>query len=559
MRRWIFFASPMPELVRAASPRSHVDFFAVKPQRRRACVWFVLGMLFSVGQGLSQEQAARTSDAAVRVHFAGFDQIQAATNAPALAEIWKLPETSQLRTHVLQRLAAGLAKSFRSRTDQAGAAPLALLSPLLHEALQRESYLEVRPLGNQSFAWTLAIQLDPARISVWQTHCAQLIAAWHCVTSSGTNHLAFASANSWFVLQGISGAASDESKRAEASPVFRQISAKRRPIDPPKNYFLKADLNLTRLPAELPFFTAPNQPAVELTVSGKGSGLKTEGRLLFPQPVRWQLEKWQIPTRTIRDPDGTLVSFTAAQGIAAWLSRQQVVRDLEVAPFPNQLFAWSDSHAPFQIMTAARVKNATNVLAKFVTEMMPKLNVSLDELGVGALESQTNRLAVFWRGLAPVLVPYVRLAPEPGQDFLEAGIFPVEQTSKNPPPPELLEQLTSRPNLLYYDWEITQERLAQLRAVAPHVATFLDIPTLEAGLASSRWFDAIQPKLVNTVTEVTVQSPRELRLARSSEIGFNGLELVALAHWLESANFPKLNLQLALRPPARPRKQAANP
>jgi hypothetical protein len=528
---------------------------------RLSVVFAVLGGLTSCLRlgAPAQESAVQSADAAARIHFAGFNQIQAGTQAAALADIWNMPETGQFRTHLFQRLAEGLAKSFRPRADKPGAAPSALLSPLFSEFFQRESHLEIRRLGDRSFAWTLAVQLDPARIPVWRTNCSQLLEGWHCVTVSGTNHLSFASANSWFVLQGTTDAASGESKGAEASPVFRQINAKGRPIDPPRSYLLRANVNFAWLPVKLPIFAATNQPAVELTLSGKGAELRSEGRILFPQPGRWQIEKWQIPTHTIRDPEGTLISFTGVQGVAPLLNRLSVLKDLHVEAVPNQLFAWGDSHAPFQVITAARVKRATNVLARFVTEWMPKLNASLDELGLGGLESQTNRLAIFWRGLAPVLVPYARLAAEPGQDFLEAGIFPVEQTSKNPPPAELMEQLTSRTNLLFYDWEITQERLAQLRAVAPHVATFVDMPALETGLASSKWFDAIQPKLVNTVTEITAHSPRELRLARSSEIGFNGLELVALAHWLESTNFPKMNLHLSLRPPAKPRKQAANP
>ncbi|MBI2946491.1 MAG: hypothetical protein HYY23_02525 [Verrucomicrobia bacterium] len=507
----------------------------------------------------SQEQTVGASDVAVRFHFAGFEHIQAGTTATTLTEIWNLPETGQLRTHLLRRLAQGLSKSFRPRIDKLDGAPAEILRPLLADLLQREFYLEVRRLGDKSSAWTLAVQLDPARIRSWQTNCSQLIGAWNCVTPSGTNHLSFGSANSWFVLHGLSGAASDESNRAGASPVFRQINTKGRPIDPPKNYLLKADVNLARLPARLPFFAGTNQPAIELTVIGKGSGLKTEGRVLFPQPLRWQLEKWQIPTNTIRDPEGKLISFTGAQGVAPWLKRQPVVAELGVEPVPNQLLTWGDSHAPFQIMAAARVKKATNLLARFVTEWMPKINASLDELGAGGLECQTNRSAIFWRGLAPVLVPYVRLASEPGQDFLEAGIFPVEKPPANPPPTELLEQLTGRTNLLYYDWEITQERLGQLRAVTPHLSTFLDMPTLETGLTSSKWLDAIQAKLVNTVTEITVQSPRELRLVRSSEIGLNGLELVAFAHWFESTNFPKLNLYPSFRSPTKPGKQAAHP
>lgn len=528
----------------------------------RRSMFFSVLLGFSAGSAplaLSQGPAAKTSDPVARVHFVGFDQLALTTNAATLNEIWKMPETIQLRQQLLDKLARALASSFRPRTDKPGAAPDAALRSLFPDLFQRESYLEITKPADQSSAWTLAIQLDAARSRVWETNWLQLTEAWNCVTASGTNRLTFATVNSWFVIQCVSGAANDNGNHAGVCPVFRQISAKGRPVDPPKDYLLKANANLASFNADLPFFAVTNQPMIELSVAGKGPRLRSEARVLFPKPIRWQLEKWQIPANTIRDPQGTLISFTGAQGLAPWLSGWPPLREFGVNPAPNQLFAWGDSHAPFQIMAAAPVRNMTNVLARFAMERMPKLNATLSDLGAGSVEFQTNHSTILWRGLAPIIVPYLRPASEPGKEFLQAGIFPMEDTSTNPPPSELLGQLTSRANLLYYDWEITQERLAQLRSVAPYFSTFLDIPTLEAGLVSSKWLEAIQPKLVNTVTEISVVSGRELKLVRSSEAGFNGLELVALAHWFESASFPNVNWPISFQPPAKSRKQAANP
>jgi hypothetical protein len=60
--------------------------------------------------------------------------------------------------------------------------------------------------------------------------------------------------------------------------------------------------------------------------------------------------------------------------------------------------------------------------------------------------------------------------------------------------------------------------------------------------------DAAAPKLGNTITEISLVSPQELALVRSSHIGFNALELVTLANWIESPTFPKVDFSVGFRP-----------
>jgi hypothetical protein len=66
---------------------------------------------------------------------------------------------------------------------------------------------------------------------------------------------------------------------------------------------------------------------------------------------------------------------------------------------------------------------------------------------------------------------------------------------------------------------------------------------------------AVEPKLGNTATEITADSPA-VGGARKSHLGFTGVELVSLARWLESTNFPKLSFEL---PPERPGLTASPP
>jgi hypothetical protein len=72
--------------------------------------------------------------------------------------------------------------------------------------------------------------------------------------------------------------------------------------------------------------------------------------------------------------------------------------------------------------------------------------------------------------------------------------------------------------------------------------------------AAHKWLDAIEPRLGNTVTELREISPRELQLVRTSHAGLNGLELLAMANWLESTNFPNAKLEIGFRPVLRQQK-----
>ena len=128
-----------------------------------------------------------------------------------------------------------------------------------------------------------------------------------------------------------------------------------------------------------------------------------------------------------------------------------------------------------------------------------------------------------------------------------SGIFPVPP-STNPPPAELISQLTNRDNILYYDWEITQFRLAQIRSLIPLLSIVTTLPPLDNSAPANLWMEAIQSKLGNTVTELSLTSPATISMLRTSHIGLNGLELVALAYWLESPEFPRISWNPGFRP-----------
>jgi hypothetical protein len=149
---------------------------------------------------------------------------------------------------------------------------------------------------------------------------------------------------------------------------------------------------------------------------------------------------------------------------------------------------------------------------------------------------------------------------EAGGDFLFAGLFP-PVPRKEGFPTELLTLLKAQTNsnLLYYDWEITEERLLQWRNLG--VLYFLASRQMPGGTNSpaQAWLTAVSPKLGNSVTEITVTAPDKLTLIRKAHIGLTGLELTALGRWLDAPGFPLDANYPSLRRPGGPGKSPSPP
>jgi len=105
-------------------------------------------------------------------------------------------------------------------------------------------------------------------------------------------------------------------------------------------------------------------------------------------------------------------------------------------------------------------------------------------------------------------------------------------------PPDLFAQLTGRKNLLYYDWEITQERLVHARPLYQLLDILHRRQFTPTNTPSHKWLREVGPLLGNTVTEVTLDAPKQLTLVRKSHLGLTGFELYTLARWIESRGFP---------------------
>ncbi|MBM3831930.1 MAG: hypothetical protein FJ403_01395 [Verrucomicrobia bacterium] len=525
---------------------------------RRILLFTLSALTLSLGcRGQFPEAQSQPTEVLARLHFGGFDQLGATTNAATLWDVWKLPVTAELRDQALDKLSVRLAQSFSHDTNAPAAMPNvpALIRPMLDDLLRSESFFELRGRSIQPFEWALAVHLDKEREPLWRTNWSQLSSLWNPKSTALTNRVSFTALNAWFLLGSLP---ESEHGFPTNAAIYQQIRTHSRPISLAQDYWLKAEINLPRLLGRAPFDPSLPLPSLDLTLKGRGPTVRAQGRLTFSETMSWSLEKWRIPTNTISDPANSLIAFSAIQGFGPWLSRHKLTAELGLKSPPNQAYFWAHdpSRLPNQILAALPVPNVTNTLQNFISEWVPRLNTNLLEDGYGRIEYVTNELQVSWGWLPPVIRPYIRPAPEPGGDHLEAGVFPLVTMTNTPPPAALLDQLSSRTNLLFYDWEITQHRLEQFSNLMPFLSLFLTVPERDATSISSRWLAAVAPKLGNTITEIAATSPKELSLVRNSHIGFTGAELMTLAYWLDSTNFPAANFRLGFKPIPRSTKPA---
>ncbi len=488
-------------------------------------------------------------DLIARVHFAGAEQISADTNAVAFTNLWCSPEAQALRDQTLGKLSRAPYEWLKSKLLPGTGDGAAQFRPLLDDLLSAEWFLQVRDSTNGSPEYALAIRLNADRAQLWRTNLATVMQLWTGIPVAQDqpgnwelkkhqppNLIRFVRAGDWVVF----GCGQD--KLPVNDELVRRVLAEKRPAPAEKNDWLTADLDWPRLARWFPSLKAVDLPETRWRAVGRNGNLRLDGKLIFPQPLALTLEKWRMPVDAIHEP---IVSFTAVRGIAPWLEKQNWAQPYEISPVPNQMFVWAVSQVPLRTFAAVPVPDAKKALAQFEQKMSANTGWQ-SHLMMPVTMAMTNN-QISWRGM-PFIAPNLRALHEPAGDFLFAEVFPNSPKSK-PLPPELLAQL-DRTNLVYYDWEITGERLKVLPQLTQLALMFTRHKQLAAQSAAARWLNRIGPALSNAVTEVTQTAPNELSFTRKAPGGLTAVELTALANWLEATNFPGGDLRL---PPAKPR------
>jgi hypothetical protein len=124
-----------------------------------------------------------------------------------------------------------------------------------------------------------------------------------------------------------------------------------------------------------------------------------------------------------------------------------------------------------------------------------------------------------------------------GEQLVYGGLGPPMEVT-HPLRVDLWHEITTRTNLVYYDWEIAGLRCEQWVYIAQYarfVSKKAQIPFVSP---SQVWFKAVEPRLGSCLTEVLRESDSRFSFVRQSDIGLTGVELQTLADWFESPDFP---------------------
>lgn len=500
--------------------------------------------------------APGSSDTILQVHWLGKKAVAGDRNASALMKIWNMPESARLESQTLDKLSTSPWRLLRGDNKITSNN---LLRPLLPDLVDEECYAEIRRAPNAASEMVLAIRLNNQRADLWETNLAGALvsltgirpamsgslgpnARWSLKKHHAPNLIEFARAGQWVVL----GAAQDRNELLDQA--LARIKQGQAPIaisGAEATSWLEVSADLPRLAEVLGVLqdSRAELPKVSFTVAGESQKVRTHGEIVLPDSRSIQLSAWNIPTNLI---NGDVAGFTAIRGVGPWLAKSKVWTDFHAGPPPDQLFAWALQALPMQTFFAAPISDAKNAVAHITDTVLQK----------GAPWFATNKLAgfkrsdayngLFWTGL-PYVTPFLESVETNRSSYVVGGFFHIEKLTQ-PLPPALLKEVFGRPDLVYYDWELSNFRVAQWIYLGQFLRLVSDKAQLPMDSAGLVWLKAITPKLETCATEATQTAPGRLSFTRNSTVGLNAVELHLLVDWLESPEFPRGLHTLSARP-----------
>jgi hypothetical protein len=156
---------------------------------------------------------------------------------------------------------------------------------------------------------------------------------------------------------------------------------------------------------------------------------------------------------------------------------------------------------------------------------------------IGSFVWASNRAQVVWQGL-PFMAPHIQAKVVEETGYLFAGLVPNLSIGR-PAPTDLLKEIVGRTNLLFYQWELTGERVRNWRDFLQLAPLFLDVRAIPNSETGQQWMETIHAILGNTVTEMTLETPREITLNRKGPLSLTGFETLLLCRWIDLMDLPQ--------------------
>jgi hypothetical protein len=513
------------------------------------------------GIKLPSEAAALGPDAVARVHWAGKKRVAGDPNSSALMSIWKMPESERVLAQTLDKLAIAPWHPWTTNSAPitnyselvSNLAPASSLRPLLDDLVQEESYLEIRKPAGQSAEIVLAVRLANQRAALWASNLATITTS-HQWPFAGSIE-SFRSGDWTFV-----GLLQDPKSTNALLGEWRTRAAAGN-FHPPTsggatNSWLETDLDLKGLSDvfALDWKLPQNSPKISIAINGEGGNVHTKARCNFPEPLRIVLDEWTVPTNVMHDP---LTSFTAIRGIGTWLGSLKAWNDWQMGPAPNQVYFWAQGSMPVLTYCAAAVPDPASEVRRVTELLMEKANLYLTTNGMGTLEPKTNTPGMAWMGV-PFATPFIESTVPSGGGFILGGLNPIAGNTNLEAPASLLAQFSGRTNLVYYNWELTGQRLQSLLYISQLFRMVCGKAQLTTNEATIGWLKSAPALFGNSATMGAQTGPNQLSFTRVSTVGLTGAEIHLLADWLESPHFPS-GLYTFLTPPPSPHQRQRPP
>ncbi len=510
-------------------------------------------------------------DTVLRIHWAGKQTLGVAASSYSFMRLWNLPEGRQLETQLLQKFSAA---PWRVAANQPAAAnnASAALRPMLYDVVNEECCLEIRGSAAQPEQTAFAIRLDDTRAKDWRKGLADVLGSteggypttrahgWSLKSPRSQAVYEWQRAGGWVVFgraQGTNALFQEVVDRIEREQVPFTVTT--------ASHWLSVDADLSWLlsKANAAGFTGqpPTRPSATLSpsdgerdgvrgisgrlsmvISGDGANTVTTGELVFAKPLALNLEPWNFPKSQVQGP---VVGFSAVRGVGSWLTASKMWSDLKLGRAPNQIFTWADASTPLQMHLAAPGDSAKEIAKSLGDTFLTSGNAWLTEHGLGSIAPLPDAGGVIWKDL-PMIAPFVGAKSD---DLLVGGLVPNPQPQPGAPAPvqiyprpsldEMLAEISSRTNLVAYEFETTGNRAESVHVLGQILRAITRHPQIPAGTPSAQWLQAARPRLGNCTTTVTLAAPDRLAFERKSTTGFAALELHLIADWMESPEFPR--------------------
>lgn len=484
---------------------------------------------------------AKADQPTASIHWIGSRQLAADPAAAHLVQISKMPETRRVVNQTLDKLALAPFRpefkdvDWQSTTNYpplvARSAHARMLRPLIEDILANESHIHTRKPGSQT-EFAIAVRLDPARVTVWKTNIANLANAKGSFLSGAK----LSQDGPWTIVASQNaGEKILNSIKAGTSRDRRTTPQNKDNIKDVPTPWLTCNVDFVNLlrALEIKHDNFPNLPQANITISGGAKGaVRTRADFNFPKPLKIELDPWLVPTNLIADP---LVGFSAARGIRPLLESTEFWKDNKLGTAPNQAYFWAQRGMPWFHFFGLPSKEADEQVKKIGNWMLEDLNPVFEEYKLGTMVQATNLNGFRWKGI-PIFMPQIGVQSSAGTPFIFGGFFPPSPRTK-PMPPELLKQLRTGTNIVWYDWEFTglcSEGWINISQISKHTLGYARLTHLPAFV----WLDTVQTNLGNCTTVIKKETPSKLVFTRDSAIAFSSVELNLLVDWLESPDFP---------------------